>query len=110
VNEVATRLVKRARAGDGPRIPAGRYLPLQRSSRRRHQSRILPLQAGRAALEDGPRSHQVHCELADRRRAMPTQRPSNNHPKFAPLMEAAVKFAIAAPYPSVGRSGEDVYA
>ena len=60
---------KRARSGEGPAFLQCRYLPLQRASRGRHQPRILPLQAGRAALEDRARSDQAACRLADRAEA-----------------------------------------
>ena len=45
-----------ARARRGPVASAVQYLSLPRASRRRHQPRILSLEAGRAAVEDGARS------------------------------------------------------
>ena len=50
------RLVERARERRRAIIPAREHLSLPRSSRRRHQSRILSLQAGRAAMENAARS------------------------------------------------------
>ena len=55
----ASRLVERARNGEGPALPAGQHLSLHRPSRRRRQPRILPLQTRRAAVEDRSRSHQT---------------------------------------------------
>ncbi len=65
VNAVATRMVARARAGRRAIVSAVQHLPLSRAPRGRHQSRILPGQAGRAALVDGARSHQASRGLAD---------------------------------------------
>ena len=51
--------------GDGPAFLLVQYLPLSRPSRRRHQPRILPLEAGRTVLEDGAGSDPQFWELAD---------------------------------------------
>ena len=47
------------------------YVPLSRASRRRHQPRVLPRQAGRAAVEDRARSDQDPGRVADRAKGWP---------------------------------------
>ncbi len=96
----------RAHAATGQRFLLCNTYRYQRPSRGRHQSRILPLQAGRAAMEDGARSHQDLGEVADRTEAMLTLRRSIEiTSEVRTEMEAAVEFAIAAPYPERRRSG-----
>jgi len=110
VNEVATRLVKRARAGGGPAfLQADTYRysghhvgdinreyyrskqeeqhwKTERDPIKLHANWLLTLgQAKAAALE------QINTEARAE-------------------MEAAVKFAIASPYPSVDQVDQDVYA
>ena len=68
VHAAASAMVERARRGEGPGIPAVQHLPVPRSSRRRHCARILPVEAGRAALDGGARSHSASRAMACGRR------------------------------------------
>ncbi len=57
-------LMERARSGRWPRLSALQYLPLSRASCRRHQPRVLPLEKGRAELEERARSHPELRQMA----------------------------------------------
>ena len=48
-----------------PGVSSMQYLSLSRPSRRRHQSRILPLEKRRAAMVGGKRSHQEFRRMAE---------------------------------------------
>ena len=60
VHEVASAAGRAGTRGEGPAFLECNTYRYQRASRGRHQSRVLPLEAGRTALEDGARSDQVH--------------------------------------------------
>ena len=51
VYATAKQIVDRVRGGDGP-LPRVQHLPLSRPSRGRCETRLLPLEAGRADVED----------------------------------------------------------
>ena len=110
VHAVAARLVERARTRRRACFPVVQYLPLSRPSCRRHQSRILPLQAGRTAMEDRARSHQVLGEWLLNRSYADAAQLDANQSRSRTEMEAAVEFALAAPYPGVEEVEQDVYA
>ena len=97
---VASRLVAARAAGRRAVVSAVQHLSLSRASRGRHQSRILPRQAGRAALDDRARSDQAARRLADRQKLAATPELERIQAEVNAEMEAAVEFAIAAPYPA----------
>src|SRR6201988_4086218 len=110
VNEVATRLVKRARAGQGPAfLQADTYRysghhvgDINREYYRTKQEEHLwkterdPIKLHAAWLQA-----QEHADAATLDRITSEARAE---------MEGAVKFAIASPYPSVDQVEQDVYA
>ena len=110
VNEVATRLVKRARAGEGPaflQADTYRYSGHHVGDINREYYRSKQEEQHWKTERDPIKLH-ANWLLA------------NGHADAAVLeqitaearseMEAAVKFAIAAPYPSVDQVEEDIYA
>ena len=110
VNEVATRLVKRARAGEGPAflqadtyrysghhvgdINREYYRSKQEEQHWKTERDPIKLQAN-WLLTQGLADAAALDQIAAEGRAE---------------MEAAVKFAVAAPYPSVDQVEQDVYA
>ena len=60
-------------AGRRARVPAAQHLPLPRPSRGRHRARVLPAEAGGAALDVGARSDRAARRVAPRRRAWSDQ-------------------------------------
>ena len=71
----------------GARVSAVQHLPLRGPSRGRHQSRILPLEAGRTGLEGGTRSHRKPRPLAPRA-GLRRFRAARSHPVRSPLRDA----------------------
>ena len=110
VNEVATRMVNRARAGNGPsflQADTYRYSGHHVGDINREYYRSKKEEQHWKAERDPIKLHakwlvdQGYAETAELDRITAESRSE---------MEAAVKFAIAAPYPSVDQVNEDVYA
>ena len=110
VNEVATRLVKRARAGDGPaflQADTYRYSGHHVGDINREYYRSKQEEQHWKTERDPIKLHgnwllkQDHAGEGDLERLFAEARTE---------MEAAVKFAIAAPYPSVDQVDQDIYA
>ena len=110
VNEVATRLVKRARAGEGPAFlqadtyrysghhvgDINREYYRSKTEEQRWKTDRDPIKLqGNWLIEQGYADAAALEQITTEARAE---------------MEAAVKFAVAAPYPSVDQVDEDVYA
>jgi pyruvate dehydrogenase E1 component alpha subunit len=110
VNEVAARLVKRARAGEGPAflqadtyrygghhvgdINREYYRPKQEEQQWKNERDPIKLHANWLLAQghaEAATLEQIACEARTE-------------------MEAAVRFAIASPYPSVDQVEQDVYA
>ncbi|HEV2468669.1 MAG TPA: thiamine pyrophosphate-dependent dehydrogenase E1 component subunit alpha [Candidatus Sulfotelmatobacter sp.] len=110
VNEVATRMVKRARTGNGPSFLQGdtyRYSGHHVGDINREYYRSKKEEQLWKTERDPIKLHaqwlleQGYAENAELERIAAESRSE---------IEAAVKFAIAAPYPSVDQVDEDVYA
>jgi pyruvate dehydrogenase E1 component alpha subunit len=110
VNEVATRLVKRARAGEGPaflQADTYRYSGHHVGDINREYYRSKQEEAHWKTERDPIKLHakwliaQGHADAAALEHITSEARAE---------MEAAVKFAIAAPYPTVDQVEQDVYA
>jgi acetoin:2,6-dichlorophenolindophenol oxidoreductase subunit alpha len=109
VNEVATRLVKRARAGQGPAfLQADTYRysghhvgDINREYYRTKQEHLWKTERDPIKLHAAWLQAQEHADAATLDRITSEARAE---------MEAAVKFAIASPYPSVDQVEQDVYA
>lgn len=110
VNEVATRMVNRARSRGGPsflQVDTYRYSGHHVGDINREYYRSKKEEQHWKTERDPIMLHahwlvdQGHVELAELDRITAESRSE---------MEAAVKFAIAAPYPSVDQVDEDVYA
>ena len=110
VNEVATRLVKRARAGEGPAFlqadtyrysghhvgDINREYYRSKTEEQRWKTDRDPIKLqGNWLIEQGYADAAALEQITTEARAE---------------MEAAVKFAVTAPYPSVDQVDEDVYA
>jgi TPP-dependent pyruvate/acetoin dehydrogenase alpha subunit len=110
VNEVATRLVKRARAGEGPAFlqadtyrysghhvgDINREYYRSKTEEQRWKTDRDPIKLqGNWLIEQGYADAAALDQITTEARAE---------------MEAAVKFAVTAPYPSVDQVDEDVYA
>ena len=110
VYEVATRLVKRARDGAGPAFLLAntyRYRGHHVGDINREYYRSKQEEQHWKTERDPIKLHANGC--SGKGRPMPQR--SNKLPAEARSeMEAAVKFAIAAPYPSVDQVEQDVYA
>jgi TPP-dependent pyruvate/acetoin dehydrogenase alpha subunit len=110
VNEVAARLVKRARAGQGPaflQADTYRYSGHHVGDVNREYYRTKHEEQQWKTERDPIKMHakwllaQGYADAAELDRIAPEARAE---------MEAAVKFAIASPYPSVDQVEQDVYA
>ena len=110
VNEVATRVVKRARAGDGPaflQVDTYRYSGHHVGDVNREYYRTKQEEQDWKTGRDPIKLHgswllaQGHADAAALDRIANEARAE---------MEAAVKFAIASPYPGVDQVEQDVYA
>jgi acetoin:2,6-dichlorophenolindophenol oxidoreductase subunit alpha len=110
VNEVAARLVKRARAGQGPAFVQAdtyRYSGHHVGDVNREYYRTKQEEQQWKTERDPIKMHakwllaQGYADAAELDRIAPEARAE---------MEAAVKFAIASPYPSVDQVEQDVYA
>jgi len=110
VNEVATRMVNRARAGNGPsflQADTYRYSGHHVGDINREYYRSKKEEQHWKTERDPIKLHakwlvdQGYAETAELDRITSESRSE---------MEAAVKFAVAAPYPSVDQVNEDVYA
>src|ERR1022692_531436 len=110
VNEVATRLVKRARAGEGPaflQADTYRYSGHHVGDINREYYRTKQEEQHWKTERDPIKLHaswllaQGHADAAKLDQTTAEARTE---------MEAAVKFAIASPYPSVNQVEQDVYA
>ncbi len=110
MNDVATRLVKRARAGEGPaflQADTYRYSGHHVGDINREYYRSKQEEQHWKTERDPLKLHakwllsQGHAEAAALDQIAAEGRAE---------MEAAVKFAVEAPYPSVDQVGEDVYA
>ena len=100
---VASRLVRARASRRWPGIFAVRHLSLQRASRRRHQPRILPLKQEEQQWKAERDPIKIARPMADANEATPMPHARRRlHSKLQVEMEAAVKFAIAAPYPECG--------
>jgi len=110
VNEVATRLVKRARAGEGPAFlqadtyrysghhvgDINREYYRSKTEEQRWKTDRDPIKLqGNWLIEQGYADAAALEQITTEARAE---------------METAVKFAVAAPYPSVDQVDEDIYA
>jgi len=110
VNEVATRLVKRARAGEGPSFlqadtyrysghhvgDINREYYRSKTEEQRWKTDRDPIKLqGKWLMEQGYADATALEQITAEARTE---------------MEAAVKFAVAAPYPSVDQVDEDIYA
>src|SRR6516165_9332246 len=110
VNDVATRMVKRARAGDGPaflQADTYRYSGHHVGDINREYYRSKSEEQLWKSERDPIQLHGkwlIEQECADRSAL------ENISAEARAEMEAAVKFAIEAPYPSVDQVSEDVYA
>ena len=111
VHEVATRLVKRARAGGGPA-----FLQCDTYRYSGHHVGDINREYYRSKQEEQHWKTDrdpitVLSKWLLRARLCRRQHLWNElHPEVRATMEAAVKFAIAAPYPDVEEVEQDVYA
>lgn len=110
VNAVATRLIQRARAGDGPaflQADTYRYSGHHVGDINREYYRAKAEEQRWRAERDPIKLHSTWLIEQDYAKASALERISS---EARAEMEAAVKFAIEAPYPSADQVDEDVYA
>jgi len=110
VNDVATRLVKRARAGEGPaflQADTYRYSGHHVGDINREYYRSKQEEQHWKTDRDPIKLHEKWLIAEGQADAAVLERITA---EARSEMEAAVKFAVSAPYPSVDQVDEDVYA